>query len=155
MCYFEQYVWFLLYYFQQEFKRNFRKETENEGVTKINDCAYLFKKRSWSVSVCKLILGEKLFFFFFWEIKLSFCLFKVLERNATIFLKILPWASKAIEVAAAFKLSKSASLFFVVMILASQKNGKYFLGSVWGLFLFRQCQMFFPKIFPSRYCEVG
>ena len=83
--YFTTYV-----YFEKEFKRNFRIETENEGVTKINDCAYLFKKGVEVFLSANLLLERNYSFFFFLEIKLSFCLFKVLEKNATIFLKILP-----------------------------------------------------------------
>lgn len=108
-----------------------------------------FSKKGVEVFLSANLFLVRNYYFFFWEIKPSFCLFKVLERNATIFLKILPWASKAIEVAAAFKLSKSASLFFVVMILASQKNGKYFWG-VSEAFFYSVWDVFPQKNFPSK-----
>ena len=106
-----------------------------------------FSKRGVEVFLSANLFLVRNYSFFLWEIKLSFCLFKVLERNATIFLKILPWASKAIEVAAAFKLSKSASLFFLVMILASQKNGKSFWGECEAFFYSDSIRCFFPKVF--------
>ena len=106
-----------------------------------------FQKEELKCFCLQTYFWWEIILFFFWEIKLSFCLFKVLERNATIFLKILPWASKAFEVAAAFKLSKSASLFFLVMILASQKNGKSFWGECEAFFYSDSIRCFFPKVF--------